>query len=323
MGKGDRKSRKGKIRAKTFGNSRRRKRNKTKYISIKNLKCWSVEWLFAYVGQFDYSVNIRFIENSTSFLQYGKFINGTFYFTIKERKLLSIKINSGIKNETNKNVRFIPLPNHELNEDQVKKLRKEGFPNTDIGNLYYNKYQYNKTYSKKGIKKLQEPRYINIQSTESLVETLIEEYNLYKIRIDSSDSLIEYEKLRMMALQQILNVDIDDSKYVHKELILHRKEEFDFLLENIRFELGEIDSLSTSVLNGKSSKVKEVVNKEFQNAGINADRSIELMPYIDIYSQLIRIGMFYEDKIILYSTEPKIVLDFKGFMHVAFDTLNH
>lgn len=318
MGKGDRKTRKGKIRAKSYGKLRAKKRDPNKYIKISNLRFWSIEGLFAYVGRFDFTVNIQFKKGSQSYDKYGQSITGQLYFPKEESRLLNIKINSGIRYETDKNVRFELLLKKDLDDNQVKELFKYGFKNTDILNLDCYAYKHNKTYFNKTNKKLGKPVTIEISNDEYIVENFELEYGFYKMRVDKNDFLSEYEKLRMMALQKVLNIEVTEPKYIHNDIIVLRKEDYDFILEETLFYLGKVLAISESVIKNKMSKIKKIVDKEFEMSGINPNDKQELSKYLVPYWGLIQLGMLYQDKTILYSTHPNVTLNFEKYLHVVF-----
>ena len=147
-------------------------------------------------------------------------------------------------------------------------------------------------------------------------------YQLFRRRIDQSDSLIDFEKLKMMAIQKSLEIVETEPRYIHNEIIEERKIEFDFLVEDILFDISKITTYSDEVLKNKLELAKKVVNYEFAKAGINPDNPNEMREHLGLYAGLIQIGIRYEDKIIIYGTNPKIILDFKGFMHVVFRHCN-
>lgn len=318
MGKGDKKSRRGKIKLGSYGKSRRKKGNQKIYIKLNELKYWSIEKLFAFIGNYDFTANVQFKYNSDSYRKYGQSITGEFYFTKAERRLLKIKINSGIARETEGDVKFKIFLKEELTDEQIKELLKVGFNSNDILDVTYYSYKHNKTYFKKNQKRLSEPMKIHINDSNSLIDDYAFAYRVYKLRIDMDDSLTNDEKIDMVALQRVLAINETDEKYIHNEFISSKKIEFDFVLDKMNFLLGRIERLSEEVLKNKTEQVIIIINKEFQKAGINSDKASELVKYIDIYSLLIDIGMDYQEKIVLYSSNPKVILDFEGFIHVAF-----
>ncbi|WP_299368272.1 30S ribosomal protein THX [Winogradskyella sp.] len=318
MGKGDKKTKKGKRTKKSYGKTRLRTRKTNGLISPKNFRKWSRERLYFEVGQFDFTVTIIFKQNTNSYLKYGKMITGLLYYTKKERRSLKIKLNSGVKYETDGKVLFTTLLKDKLSEQQVKLLFTEGFDNIDIFDISYYAYKHNPTYFNKKKKKLNEPIAIRISNDLDELSALKMLYNLFKRRIDSADYLIDFEKLKMSAIQKVLSIDETDSKYIHSEIVERRKVEFNFLVEDISFDIGETKNYSDQVLKDKFEFAKRIVEHEFVKAGIDPKKPSELKEHLRLYAGLIQIGVRYEDEIVLYGTKPKVVLDFKGFMHVVF-----
>lgn len=321
MGKGDKKTKKGKISKKSFGNKRFKNKNSRQLINPKDFRRWSREKLFFEIGRFDYTVTITFKYNSESYLKFGEMITGILYYTKNERHLLKIKINSGVSYETDGKTLFTTLIKERLTEDQISLLFTEGFNNTDVSNTSCYAYKRNQTYFKKKNKKLEEPLVIKIKDLGNL-KSLKMLYQLFKRRIDQSDNLIDFEKLKMMAIQKALEIVETDPKYIHNDLVKERKVEFDYLLEDTLFDIDKIATYSNEVLNSKLELIKIIVNNEFAKAGINPDKPLEMREHLGLYYGLIQIGIRYEDEIILYGTNPKIILDFKGFMHVVFRHCN-
>jgi ribosomal small subunit protein bTHX len=318
MGKGDKRSKKGKIRSKTYGTKRNKKKRADSYIKISDLKYWSIERLFAFIGNFDYTVNIQFKNDSDGFRKYGMNITGLLIYSKEERKILKSKINSGIKNETDGNIRFDIVLKKGLSEQLITELYKIGFNNSDILTVCFIPYKSNKTYFNKGQKKLEDPLVIEVNHKISNKEAYYMKYNLYKTRTDGNDFITDDEKLEIMALQKALNIKEQNSKYLHDQLVNNRKTEFEFKLEEIKYYLEEIEMISDNVFKNKFLQVKSIVDSEFRIAGIDPDDALQMINYLGIYSGLLQIGTFYQEKIVLYSTTPKIVLDFKGFLHIAF-----
>ena len=321
MGKGDKKTKKGKISKKSYGNKRFKNKKSRQLINPKDFRRWSRERLFYDIGRFDYTATITFKHNSESFLKFGEMITGILYYTKKERHLLKIKINSGVSYETDGKTLFTTLIKDRLTEEQINSLFTEGFNNTDIANTSCYAYKRNQTYFKKKKKKLEEPLLIKVTDLGNL-KSLKMLYHLFKRRIDQSDDLIDFEKLKMMAIQKALEIVESDPKYIHNDLVQERKAEFDFLLEDILFDIEKIATYSNEVLENKLELIKIIVDNEFSKAGINKDKPLEMREHLGLYSILIQIGLRYEDEIILYGTNPKITLDFKGFMHVVFRHCN-
>ena len=162
MGKGDRKTKKGKRSRGSYGKSRLQNKRKSNFIKLENLRKWSKERLYAEIGKYDFTVSIIFKKNTFSFQNYGQLITGALYFTINERKQLDIKINSGIKTETDGNILFTTFLREKLTKDQIKKLKVIGFESNDICSLDYYAYKRNPTYLKKKNKKIEEPLKINM-----------------------------------------------------------------------------------------------------------------------------------------------------------------
>jgi len=317
MGKGDKKTRKGKIARKSYGKSRVKKGGSNGIINTNALRKWSRERLFYEIGQFDYTVNVSFKLNSESYNKYGHMITGLLYLTKKERRLLNIGLNSGVKYETDGKVLFTTLIKDHLSEVQIKLLLTEGFNNTDISDITYYAYKHNPTYFNKKNKKLKEPIAIKISNPDEL-ESLKMLYSLFKRRIDQSDHLIDFEKLKMMAIQKALTIVETDPKYIHNDLIQERKIEYDFLVEDILFDLRKTTNYSDQVLNNKLELARKIVDYEFIKSGIDPKKPAEIKKHLGLYAGLIQIGVRYEDEIIIYGANPKIILDFKGFMHVVF-----
>lgn len=322
MGKGDKKTKKGKISKKSYGNRRFKNKNSRQLISPQNFRRWSKEKLYFDIGKFDYTVTIKFKHNSESFLKFGEMITGILYYTRKERHLLKIKINSGVRYETDGKILFTTLIKEHLTKEQVRSLFTEGFNNTDVLSANCYAYKRNQTYFRKKGKKLEEPLSIKVSDDLGNLKSLKMLYQLFKRRIDQSDYLIDFEKLKMMAIQKALEIVETDTKYTFDEIVQERKVEFDFLVEDTHFDINKIDTYSDEVLKNKLELVKIVVNYEFAKAGINPERPTEMREHLGLYAGLIQIGIKYEDEIIVYGTSPKIILDFKGFMHVVFRHCN-
>ncbi len=318
MGKGDKKTKKGKRSKNSYGKTRIKKGKSNHLINTKNLRKWSRERLYFEVGQYDFTVNIIFRPNSNGYIKYGKMITGLLYYTKKERRLLKIKLNSGIKYETDGKVLFTTLLKDRLSEAQIKSLFTEGFKNTDVLSINSYAYKNNPTYFNKKNKKLNEPIQIKISDDLDEHSALKMLYNLFKRRIDNEDKITDYEKIKMSAIQTALGINETAPNYIHNELIQERKAEFDFLVEDILFDLGKIRNYSDQVLKAKFEFARKIVDYEFIKAGINPKNPLEIKEHLGLYSGLIQIGIRYEDEIVLYGTKPKVVLDFKGFMHVAF-----
>lgn len=320
MGKGDKKTKRGKIFRGSYGNKRIKKKSKRdkRYISLKKLKKWSIEWLYYYVGQYDFTVSIVFQKGSESFKKFGNSITGEFYYTKPQRQSLKVKINSGIKSETYGKVLFKVILKNGKSNEQIKELLKSGFKNTDIAMLDYYAYKHNETYFNKKQKKLSRPITIEIEENDSYLDTIKMQYSFSKMRIAKGDSLIEFEKLQFMAIQEVLGIEEKDDIYNFQKVVNERKVEYDFLVDKIKFYLSEIDTLSQEVISEKTKLIKSIVDKEFEKSGINPSKPMEIAPYLGIYSKLLEIGMLYEDKIVLYATTPKVVLNFEKFLHVAF-----
>ena len=318
MGKGDKKTKKGKIFKGSYGNSRRRDRRKRNLINPNNLRRWSKERIYIEIGRYDFTVSIVFKKDSFSYNKYGKIITGQIYYSKKERQFFKTKINSGIKKETDGNVLVTTYLKEDLTKEQIKQLATKGFKNTDIQELSYFAYKHNPTYFKKREKKLEEPITIKVPGGISYRESYEMRYTLYKVRINEEDHLIDFEKLQMMAIKKALGIKENESKFNFNQLVTERITEYNFMVEKIQFYLEEIETYSDSVLMEKSKVVKKVVDDEFNKAGINPDKSSEIIKYLGLYSGCLQMGMMYTDEIVLYGTTPKIVLDFKGFMHVAF-----
>ena len=157
MGKGDKKTRKGKRAKKSYGKKRLKNGKPNQLIKPQNLRKWSRERLYFEVGQYDFTITIIFKVNSDSYLKYGKMITGVIYYPKKERTLLKIKLNSGVKYETEGKILFTTLFKDKLSEEEVKSLYTEGFDNIDIFNINYYAYKHNPTYFNKQKKKLNEP----------------------------------------------------------------------------------------------------------------------------------------------------------------------
>tara|TARA_R110002020_G_scaffold222564_1_gene431419 strand:- start:6613 stop:7824 length:1212 start_codon:yes stop_codon:yes gene_type:complete len=318
MGKGDKKTRKGKRAKKSYGKKRLKNGKPNQLIKPQNLRKWSRERLYFEVGQYDFTITIIFKVNSDSYLKYGKMITGVIYYPKKERTLLKIKLNSGVKYETEGKILFTTLFKDKLSEEEVKSLYTEGFDNIDIFNINYYAYKHNPTYFNKQKKKLNEPIPIRVPNDLDELSAVKMLYNLFKRRIDSNDDLIDFEKLKMSAIQKVLSIHETGPNYVHNEIVEERKAEFNFLVEDISFDIGETKNYSNHVLKEKLELAKKVVDYEFIKAGIDPKKPSKIKEHLGLYTGLIQIGVRYEDEIVLYGTKPKIVLDFKGFMHVVF-----
>ena len=322
MGKGDRKTKKGKLFKGSYGNSRRRDLRKRNLINLNLLRRWSKERIYVEIGRYDFTVTVVLKNDSESYKKYGKMITGQIYYTKKERQLLKTKINGGVKNETDGNVLITTLLRENFTDSQIKQLATNGFKNTDIADLSYYRYKHNPTYFKKKEKKLEKPITLKVPGGISYLESYQMSYRLFKRRINEDDHLIEFEKLKMMAIKTTLKIKEDDPKYNFDHLVLERIADYNFMVEDIQLWIGKIEMYSDIVLKEKSEVVKKIVDYEFIRAGINPDKPSEIAKYLGLYSGLLQIGMMYTDEIVLYGTTPKVVLDFKGFMHVAFRHCN-
>lgn len=317
MGKGDKKTRKGKIAKKSYGKTRLRNINSLRLIKPESLRKWSKERLYVEIGQFDFTITIVFKKGSSSFNEFGEMITGLLYYTKNQRRLYRIKFNSGIKFETDGKILFTSVIKDRSTEEQINLLSTKGFDNTDILTVDYYGYKRNPTYFNKKNKKLEDPLLIRIPNIDNL-SSLKMLYNLYRRRMDTTDKLIDFEKLKMMAIQKCLDITETDKKYIFNEIVQKRKAEFDFLVEDISIDIEKIKTYSDDVLKNKLQLSQEIVDYEFEKAGINPKKILEMKGHYGLYSALIQIGIKYEDKIILYATNPKVILDFKGFMHVVF-----
>jgi ribosomal small subunit protein bTHX len=322
MGKGDKKTKKGKISKKSFGNKRLKNKSSRQLIKPKDFRKWSRERLYFEIGRFDYTITITFKHNSDSFKKFGKMIIGILYYTKKERHLLKIKLNSGVKYQTDGKILFTTLIKEGLTEEQISLLFTEGFNNIDILNADCYAYKRNQTYFRKKKKKLEEPLVIKIKDDLGNLKSLKMIYQLFKRRIDQSDDLIDFEKLKMMAIQKALEIVEIDPIYIHSDLVKERKVEYDFLVEDTLIDIDKIKAYSDVMLKNKLELSKKIVDNEFAKAGINPERPIEMLEHLGLYAGLTQIGITYEDEIILYGTNPKIILDFKGFMHIVFRHCN-
>lgn len=318
MGKGDIRTKRGKLINKSYGIIRPKDCRKRNLISFDKFRKWSLERLYVEIGRFDYTVAIVFIPNTPSYQKFGRMITGQLYYKKSEDQLLKIRTNSGIKYETNGKVLFTTLLKENLSKDKIKLLETTGFDNIDILDLSYYAYKQNPTYFKKKNKKLADPIIINVRNENSYSDSYKMIYYLFCKRIDEGDYLIEFEKLNMMAIQKALRIPQSNPKYIFIEIMNERQAEFDYLVEEILIWIEEIKSYSDEVLKRKLELIKKIVDYEFNKAGVNTEKPLEIVKHLGLYSGLLQIGMQYQDEIILYGTTPKVVLDFKGFLHVAF-----
>lgn len=322
MGKGDRKTRKGKLFKGSYGKSRLRDPRKKNLISLNRLRKWSIERTYAEIGRYDFTVTVSFKKDSEAYNKYGRMISGQLYYTKKERQTLTAKINSGIKAESNGRILFTAVLKNKLTKDQIKDLATKGFKNTDIIDLTYIPYKHNPTFFNKRNKKLEDPIVLKAPGGISYKQSYAMMYGLFKKRIDDGDDLIEFEKLEMMAIKTALKIPDSGDQYKFTQIMKDRKAEFEFAVEEVLFWIEEIESYSDASIKNKSEVIKKIVDYEFNKAGINPDKPLEIINHLGLYSGLLQIGMYYQDEIILYETNPKVVLDFKGFMHVAFRHCN-
>ena len=322
MGKGDKKSNKGKRSRGSYGKTRLKNREKRNLIKIQDLKKWSLERLFIEIGQYDFTVSIVFKENSESHKKFGRNITGILYYTKKERKLLKAKVNSGIKVETKGKVLFTTLLKDQLRNDQIKELSTKGFNNKDILFLDYYGHKHNPTYFNKKSKKLSEPIKIEINNDFSYEESYKMMFNFYRKRVDDGDMLSDFEKIEMMAIKKALSINETDPKFVFASNVEVRKQDYDFLLDEINYYLEKTDEINPEVFQAKIDSVKQIVDMEFIKAGIKPKKALEIAPHLGLYNGFLQIGLTYRDEIVIYGTNPKIILDFEGFMHVVFRHCN-
>lgn len=149
MGKGDKKTRKGKIWKSSYGKKRRKNSKANKNIQRSNLRYWSIERIYSDIGQFDFTCNILFKVNSESYLKYKRNATGVIYYTKKERQLLKSRLNAGIQKETDGKVKYKLVLKNEHSNQQIKELFKLGFNNADILDIFYYPIKHNQTYFNK------------------------------------------------------------------------------------------------------------------------------------------------------------------------------
>lgn len=318
MGKGDKKTKKGKRKKGSFGNIRIRKNRPNKYIKKYDLRFWSIERLFSFIGKHDFTSSIIFKNDSDSFKAYNKNITGELYYTTRERRLLNIKLNSGFKKETDGKVFFKVLLKEGLTNEQINNLLKEGFNNKDILRIDYYPYKHNDSYYWKRNKRLSDPIILKINNRNSALENYQIEYNFYKNRILQNDSLANHEKIKMAALQKGLRIQETENKFDFKKIVNENLVDFEFKVENILYDIGEITKFPVKVMKNKSDFIKAIIYKEFQKSGIDLNKGPELLKYQKYYFDFIMYGFFFQEKILLYSSNLKIILTFEGLLHIVY-----
>ena len=212
MGKGDRKTKKGKRYRNSYGKSRRSKRNSL-CIPPAKLKRWSVERLFGFIGFFDFTTSISFKSGSESYNKFGRSITGTLHFPKKRRKQLNTKLNAGVKFETFGNVQFIEINKDDMTNEQIKILRKVGFHCRDIETVDYYPIQYFAQPSKFENKELPKPLEILIKNDDNIRGAYELEYITYNLQVRDGKELIYPEIVRYKSLQRILNKTKTNDKY--------------------------------------------------------------------------------------------------------------
>ncbi|MPM00721.1 hypothetical protein SDC9_46951 [bioreactor metagenome] len=131
MGKGDIKTKKGKIFNKSYGKSRPRKKRR-KAVEYKQLD-YSIEDIYSHVGIYDKVVCINFKRESDAYKKYGSYIIGVFVYTQREREALDKKIKNKQKSFGVIKVEYI---GNELSQQLVDELRNEGVNSTEISSIY-------------------------------------------------------------------------------------------------------------------------------------------------------------------------------------------
>lgn len=160
MGKGDKKSKKGKRFRKSHGKIRPKNRNivRRKVLAIENMTKWSIERLYSECGRYNRTTSIVFKDKSQSQTLFGQSITGEIFYTLEERRKLENRGKNGFVKESNGIVKFKIILKDELNPTQIKILVTEGFPSSDILFLDYYPLPLINEFQSKGVRKLPEPK---------------------------------------------------------------------------------------------------------------------------------------------------------------------
>jgi ribosomal small subunit protein bTHX len=321
MGKGDRKTTKGKRFNHSYGNTRYRggrHNRKKKPSGQKNMKEWSLERIYAECGRSTNTTNIIFKKESLSAKKYGQSIVGDIYYTIKERNELENNINKDISKESNGNIRFKLLIKNNLNADLIRELQIHGFPNSDILRLDCYCLPNRKEFTKKGIRSL--PKQITISTKKSsFKESCQDEYNFYNNRFNKEEELLPSETIRYAALVKFLFPQNFDNKFRIKYLKEVQSDDFKYEYLELLYSSGDIsdeDRKSFDIyINNRLSLVQSNIEKEFNDSGIKKS---------DIYSKhhksfcyLMAVCMDFKPEVLLYS-DKKIFWDINSFLHILF-----
>jgi ribosomal small subunit protein bTHX len=136
MGKGDKKSKKGKRFRKSHGKIRPKHRNivRRTVLAIENMTKWSIERLYHDCGRYNRTTSIVFKDKSQSQTLFGQSITGEIFYTLEERRKLENREKNGFVEESNGNVKFKIILKDALNPTQIKILMtKSVFGNFKMG----------------------------------------------------------------------------------------------------------------------------------------------------------------------------------------------
>ena len=320
MGKGDRKTKKGKRFRRSCGNKRPKNKNIVQRIplSIAEMKKWSIERLYCESGRYSRTTSIVFKNKSDSYVKFGNSICGDIHYTLEERKNLERRAKNGFISEENGNVKFKIILQDNLTPNQIKLLLTEGFPNTDIFDLDYYPLPMVNHFQSKGTRKLPKPNFV-ISDNSNFKSSCIQELDFYKHRIQKKEKLLPFEKIKFAALAKFLTPDVFDDKLKEEYVKEDQKDEFDLIYLELKDYIGNIKSLESEALNKAIEKKLNIIKAQVENEFISA--SIEkkdiYIRYRKLFTNLVTIGYKFKPRIIMFS-QPNVYWDFDRFLHIIF-----
>lgn len=317
MGKGDKKTKKGKRFSGSYGNKRPKNKNITKrpIIPLTDLRRWSIERLYAETGRYSDTTVLTLRGNSR--IAFDRTITGILHYTLEERTKLERRFKNGFIEETDGTVKIEILLRKNLTLEQIKILRTEGIPNTDIIDLL--SYNSNKPslFKQKGKRKLPKPNIV-IKVKQNFLSDCKVECGFYKNRIDKGEKLLSFEKIRFVALAKFLKLKIADSNFESKYISPSEKDELNYQFQYLRYLNGDIDLKDKALTKARENKIDTIqkqVEKEFIAAGV-APKDIVLKHGV-LYKELILIGMEFNPNILIFSN-PNVYWNFDRFLHIIF-----
>lgn len=317
MGKGDKKTKKGKRFLGSYGNKRPKNKNITKraIIPLADLRKWSIERLYAETGR--YSDTTVLTLRGKSRFAFDRTITGILHYTLEERTKLERRFKNGFIKETDNNIKIEILLRKNLTLEQIKLLRTEGIPNSDIIDLL--SYNSNKPsfFKQKGKRKLPKPNIV-IKVNQNFLSDCKAECGFYKIRLDKGEKLLSFEKIRFVALAKFLKLKIVDSNFESKYVSPSEKNELNYQYNYLQYLNGDIKLKDKELVKARENKIdsiKKQVEKEFIATGI--EQKDIILKYAELYKELILVGMEFNPQVLIYST-PNVYWNFDRFLHIIF-----